>query len=320
MWILPGNKFAAIALTNASSRLSDSIELGEGVSVHPVLPFRLTEDWDDELGTSCAEEIRDADLVFLATRPSDHPEIHDAENAELREVVGRLFRSIALIGVPHFAKATALLGANRNGSIEVRELTPLDPYRHDVNDPRGPLMMEEEHFRLAEQIAGALALVATDPEPAFQFKNGLRAFFKGLRDTAGEDRLLQFVRAVDGLLLADIGQGKRLFQHRCQTFCGSSEQIREVLGEIYALRSKAAHARGLEDLYPELDPAAREHQALHRLRQAEALARHAYREILRSPELLEHFRTTEGINAFWCLDDGERARIWKNKIDLLATP
>jgi hypothetical protein len=46
-----------------------------------------------------------------------------------------------------------------------------------------------------------------------------------------------------------------------------------------------------------------------RVRQSDGLARFAYRTVLSSEELIQHFRTDSKIAAFWAKEDGERIKL-----------
>jgi hypothetical protein len=92
----------------------------------------------------------------------------------------------------------------------------------------------------------------------------------------GDDRLHQFVRAVEGVIKPTIGQSRRQFVHRGQVFAGNSETARTLLGELYDLRGLAEHLHRFDAglaAHPQRD---RESISLRRAYQAQLLASHVY--------------------------------------------
>ena len=69
---------------------------------------------------------------------------------------------------------------------------------------------------------------------------GLVTLFNGLRET-GQDRLHQFVRSLEALILPDIGRTEKQFVHRCQTFARAGDDTRDLLVEAFAMRSDTEH-------------------------------------------------------------------------------
>jgi hypothetical protein len=69
---------------------------------------------------------------------------------------------------------------------------------------------------------------------------GLDALLGGLKQT-GQDRLHQFVRSLEALIFPDVGDTKRQFTHRCQTFARAAEDTRSLLQEAFDMRSDIEH-------------------------------------------------------------------------------
>ncbi len=76
-------KFVAIALDDATSHLTDFVDVDKGVFFCPRAPFQVDPQWRKWIGTLRASEFEQANLVLLASRLSGKPQILDDENQEL---------------------------------------------------------------------------------------------------------------------------------------------------------------------------------------------------------------------------------------------
>jgi hypothetical protein len=129
------------------------------------------------------------------------------------------------------------------------------------------------------------------------------------------DRVHQFVRSLEGLIVPGINRTKRDFMHRCQVFCLPSEPARQLLGKLYELRSRVEHLTEWNDLFSGED---KERQIMiqeRMARQVEELARHTFTQILVLPGVLQHFETQQRLNDFWKLRDDERGQVFSNRLD-----
>ena len=135
----------------------------------------------------------------------------------------------------------------------------------------------------------------------------------------GCDRLHQFVRWLEGLVLPLRGRTKKHFAHRCQTFAGAGEATRNLLSEAYDLRSATEHLHPPEEaLQRDYPPGRREDVCLQRTRQMQRLACHAYSRLLREPVLRRrYFRTDDELGAFWKLPDDRRRELWGPALDIV---
>ncbi len=81
--ISSNSKFVAIALDDATSHLTDIVDVDEGVFFCPRAPFQVDPQWRKWIGTLRASEFEQANLVLLASRLSGKPQVLDDENQEL---------------------------------------------------------------------------------------------------------------------------------------------------------------------------------------------------------------------------------------------
>jgi hypothetical protein len=140
----------------------------------------------------------------------------------------------------------------------------------------------------------------------------------GLQEYYGQERLHQFVRALEALILPQAGSTHRQFVHRCQTFTVANQDHAVILNEMFAMRSAVEHLHespsALEQQYA--DEQQRMRIAERRTRQAEALATWVYRRLLDDATLRAEFETDMTIGAFWQRPDHERKAIWGASLDL----
>ena len=126
------------------------------------------------------------------------------------------------------------------------------------------------------------------------------------------ERLHQYARCIDGLILPDAGK------RRSNSRAGANSswpRHHDVMGEIYDIRSADEHlheSRHLEGF----DRATRLE-----LLKNEALAEHAARtsltRIIGDAKLWTHFANTPALGAFWSLPAADRRAIWGDPVDLM---
>lgn len=84
--ILQGEKFAVLALSSAWTRgVTSPANLAGGLWVLTAPPVDVGDVWREWLGSIRADEIADANLWFLAKRPSETPGVLDQENEDLKD-------------------------------------------------------------------------------------------------------------------------------------------------------------------------------------------------------------------------------------------
>jgi hypothetical protein len=175
-----------------------------------------------------------------------------------------------------------------------------------------------ERLEKAASLQQILAHMETFPDAFKRFKKGWQASMEGLQKHTGAQRIHQFVRALEALIMPRIGKTKNDFVHRCQTFAKASQNTRQTLEQAFDLRSMEEHLNEW-DTAGSLPNDTRENTeilALHRTRQMEQLMRFAYTRILEDATLREHFSTETKQQAFWSLQDGQRTNLWGKQLDL----
>jgi hypothetical protein len=143
--------------------------------------------------------------------------------------------------------------------------------------------------------------------------------FKGLQAT-GQDRLHQFVRSLEALILPDVGSAKKPLMHRGQTFALAGHGTPLPLQEANDMCCDTEHLHAWDRAVQNYPADQREDVCWHRTRHMEHLACDAYARLLRDAALREHFRTDATIASFWKLADDTSRSTWGTPLDIVADP
>jgi hypothetical protein len=139
---------------------------------------------------------------------------------------------------------------------------------------------------------------------------GVNILFNELQQQPGQDRLHQFVRSLEALILPDVGNTKHQFAHRCQTFARGCADTRATLLENLDMRSDTEHLQSWDRTVQGYPTDQRENVCWQRTRQIEHLAGDVYSRLLCEAALRDHFRTDDALAAFWKMREGERHALW----------
>lgn len=290
------------------------MQVADGLFFLPQLPFEVDSMWQRWLGTLRSDEIAKANLVLLATAPSTSPGILDAENKSLEETVLKMLYSLLMLGVPGYRDMNVLNGANHETQISVRQVARMPTFY--VGAGNSPYEVNDNAVTEAGRIFASIRTIYSTPGKFIQVRRGLKAFQHALAEANDYDRLHQFIRSIDALLMTEKGKGAKQFKHRCRTFVQNSSQSGQVLESMYELRGRVEHLTDWNDLFPEATAQGRLSATNRRTRQAEELSRHIYREVLTVPTLLSIFDDVDSIADFWRLADHQKALLWPNKFDV----
>jgi len=313
-----GYKFACIALENAGieRQLRDPIDLGDGRLILFEPPFPLAEPWRTWLGSIRAETMERVSLTLFVYAPSRIPTILDAENEALKQIVLTFCYAVFLVEVFHHDGGMILTGANVEGNVTVRQVSQLEPlYR-----PNGVLAepLDRQALMDAARIADGMRIVHDGLGHHERLRKGFHAWIRGLMEYNGDERLHQFIRAVEAAVMPPKGKSTSVFAHRCQLFAGNTASNKALLGELYELRNTAEHHNTFAQVLTAYQPEHHEQTELRRTYQAQALASDVYRRIFLDPQLQASFATDTDIAAFWAMSWAQQTLAWGNPIDLEA--
>ena len=131
-----------------------------------------------------------------------------------------------------------------------------------------------------------------------------------------ETRMRHFVRSIQALIRPAIGKTRSHFVHRGQLFVGSSNDMSELLGDLYDLRSCAEHMNDIHDLYAGLSDAEIEKRTAIGSFQSEVIANYVYRHAFENPDILENLISDSSIQTFWDKPAKEQKKIWGKPINI----
>ncbi len=314
--LLPGDKFAALALRNASTEYFArklELDLGDGLWAVNTAPVDVGATWREWIGSIHAREIADSNLWLVAKKPSQTPDILDQENHDLRAIVWQWFMGLLLIGSPSYDGSYLLDGAHSSRGQEIRQYSPVQQCL--VSEGPTHLTVAEAHLRLGRRIGASLSGVFASGRH-LRVRRGLRVFFDGLQSTITVARLHHSIRSIEALVNPRIARTKRDMIHRCQTFTGRSAAAADVLEDCYELRSREEHLWDWEDALSSVTSVKDKHTTMiRRVRQGEALARYVYARILTSASHMADFADS-GIDRFWALPEHVRLARWGAPLDI----
>jgi hypothetical protein len=313
----PNSKFALLAVENVYTETNGTHRrLADGTWILPSVPLSDLGVWRAWIGSIAAERLAGANLVLLREETDARPDIVDAVHHKLDDDLTRLFYLLQLADVLEYDNAESLLGSSVNGQQRVRTMSNLRRFLPSKGYSRQPATVA----RFEEAIAlrtGARGLEVSGS--ADRIVRGMNVLFDGLAQNTGQERLHEFVRSLEALIIPDQGKTKKQFVHRCQTFTAGSE-VETVLAEAFDMRSDTEHLHDWQRSLEKYKPVDRENIACLRTRQMERLATTAYAAIFKTPTVRQHFASEASQSAFWQLSEAERQVIWGKPIDLAAEP
>lgn len=311
-WLQKGEKYALIAM-DVHSTPGIRVELpGVDVQILSDLGVQMPDHWREWLGTMRAEEMEGCNLFILAKSDHSPPGVLDGENDELMRKVWNTYIGL-LVELP-FAPAHApirLSGGMDRDEVDIRQQADIDiPIRGLVS---GHPRIEATHLRSALTMGQALSSLR-DPlrtGRSWRLIRTLTIFVDACTTSMMLDRIHQFCRCIEGLILPAEGRTKRDFKVRTELFVGPSHH--DLIGEIYDVRSAVEHLH--DDKYLHGFDRARmlrlvEHEAI-----LASLCRACLRRILSNPSILPHFANESALGAFWALSHQERQGIWGSPVD-----
>lgn len=260
------------------------------------------------------ERLENSNLIMIASEGSANPQVLDEHHKKLKKRLSQTFCLLQLSGVIEYEGANLLCGSFFDGKSEIRQMSEFPFFYQTMGYSRTPVTIER--LEKAVQLRKSLDEMDSSPNDFKRLKWGWRVLMDGLQKEHSDERIHQFVRSLEALILSEVGKTKRQFTHRCQTFAKASTHTKQILEEAFELRSMTEHLNAWEqavESYPEDD---REMVALHRTRQMEQLATFAYSHILESCTIRKHFITEMKQREFWKLSDNTRRNIWGMQLDL----
>jgi hypothetical protein len=311
-WIAEGEKYALVGLSVEVEQNAPKGLIAPGLWVVNRPQFQVPSHWKEWLGTIRAEEVEAANLFLLSKIKSERPDVLDGENQSLQHLVSLFYVGLMLASTfSTVHKPVILTGSRRHGEVDIRQQGEFEiPIPCEFR--RYPALTADD-IEMGARIAGKFRTIEEAPLPGghWRFFRVLRLYqeTRATRDIL--ERLHQYSRCIDGLILPSVGETKRQFKSRTELFIGPRHH--DLMGEIYDVRSAVEHLhenRYLEGFNREVRLDLLKKEAI-----VEHIARTSISQIIESPALWRHFSNTASLGAFWSLPDKERKKIWGEPID-----
>jgi hypothetical protein len=315
-WLGDGEKYALLGLNLKSDQAGFASEqLSPELGVLSRAAFKVPLHWREWLGSIRAEEVEDCDLFILSKQKSKQPSVLDGENQSLQARVWAFYRGLLLTS--RFApahKPVVLTGSREDNEIGARQIQDLEAPVSCVF--RGYPEVTQEELRQAARLAleiGKLGATAKGDSHWRLFRVlSLYVSTRPERDLL--DRLHQYARCVDGLVLTRPGRGADDFKSRTELFIGAGHD--DVMGAIYADRSSIEHLH--EDRLLEPFDRTKRLEIVRKEAVIEHIARSALHRIVLNESLWQHFANRRGLEAFWALAPDAQRAIWGEPVNPLA--
>jgi hypothetical protein len=315
-WIADREKYALVGLSvNVDSDIPQGL-IAPRLWVFTDTRFEFPPHWKEWLGTTRAEEVESSNLFLLSKMASEQPGVLDGESRELQHLVSLFY--IGLLLSSTFSTAhnpVVLTGSRREGEVDVRQQSDFETPVPCEFRPYPAVTAAE--IETAARLAGKIRTIEKTP-----LNGGHWRFFRVLhlyqQTRATRDileRLHQYSRCIDGLILPDAGKTKQQFKSRTELFIGPRHH--DLMGDIYDVRSAVEHLhenKYLGEFNREVRLDLLKKEAI-----VEHMARTCLNRIVDNKALWPHFANTTSLAAFWALPDAERKRIWGDPIDPMTS-
>ncbi|MGA7864987.1 MAG: hypothetical protein WCA23_13535, partial [Stellaceae bacterium] len=271
IWIDDGEKYGLVGLSVKVEGHIAQGRISPNLWVLADTTFNVPTNWQEWLGSIRAREVENCNLFLLSKQPSSTPGILDAENQKLEQLVWNFY--VGLLLASTFApahKPVMLTGSRRAGEIDIRQQKDLDSPIPCLFRPYPPVLARD--IQLAAQLGENLDALATAPLPDGHWRlfRTLHVYTEARTNSEIVDRLHQYSRCIDGLILPDAGKTKQQFRSRTEVFIGASHH--DMMGEIYDVRSAVEH--------------------LHENRYLEGFDRATRLDLLKKEAIVEHISRT----------------------------
>jgi hypothetical protein len=313
VWIADGEKYALVGLKVKLDGALPSERIAPNLWALTTTTFEVPSEWREWLGSIRANEVADCNLFLVSKLASATPDILDGENQALQLHVWHFYVGLLLLSMFSPSHEPVMLtGTRRDGAIGIRQKKDLELPVPQVFRPYPPVVAADVVLaaRLAQKLG---AMPATVPGGLWRFFRTLHIYVETRAIGDLLDRIHQYCRCIDGLILPAIGKTKQQFKSRTELFVGPGHH--DLMGGLYDIRSHVEHLhenRYLETFDREVRLDLVEKEAI-----VEFIARRALARIVSRDVLWQHFGNTAGLEKFWALTPTERRRIWGDPIDPL---
>jgi hypothetical protein len=242
------------------------------------------------------------------------PSTVDADNQLLQRRVADWYMGLMLV-TKFFQSDDPFIasGICQNSEIDIRQFQPLEPSSRTIVD-NYPSISKEDLTRAAS-IGARLESFKGPWQPShWRLLRCLGIYQSARCDRDVLNRIHQFTRCIEGLIVPNQGETRKQFKRRTSIFVGPDHH--DLMGELYDVRSHIEHLH--ENRYLEqFDRSTRI-----RLAELEAVsewvARCSLARILLDPALTAHFGSVDALAQFWARGEAACRTTWGDPLDPLA--
>ncbi|MES1189894.1 MAG: hypothetical protein ABUS47_02320 [Steroidobacter sp.] len=313
-WISDGEKYASICLEVKLDNNFSSIEFSLDRWALSEVSFEIPVHWKEWLGSIHSEELKASNFFLLSKLRSSTVGVLDDENQILQKRVWNFY--VGLLLCSNFSPANEpvlITGSCQDGAIGIRQHQSLDspvstiihlyPTIHVTDITSGALLGENLERIGSAPISGGY----------WRLCSILRIYVEARATPSIIDRIHQYCRCIDGLILPEVGKTQKQFKSRTEIFIGSNHH--RLMGEVYDVRSAVEHLH--ENLYLENFDRATRLELARKEAIIEYIARTSIARIISNEKLWSHFSNADALKVFWDLPFDERKKIWGDPVDPL---
>jgi hypothetical protein len=312
-----GAKFSCVVSEYArfNANLADDLDLGNGLWAVFRFPFDLGGHWREWLGSVRSDWIQRSNFLLFAVGMEGDPNILDNGNETLKDRVFGFLYGLHMQETVDLGHKVLLRGAHTENGIDIRSASDISA----LYTPRGAhtIPIARNQLEVAAAVESGLRTILYG-QSYHRLRRGFYAWTQGLMQYRGDQRLHQFVRSVEAIVKPEAGRNLRLFAHRGQLFAGTNAEAKDLLEELYELRSCAEHMNDFVQVLNGYPADERDQIGSLRAFQAERLAGSVYTRLLTTAALLPSFADDDSINEFWREEWAMQRDRWGAPIDLLA--
>ena len=316
MWIADGEKYALVGLEVKLEGPPPPEQIAPNLWVLTDTTFEVPSEWQEWLGSVRADEVAACNLFLVSKLASKTPGVLDGENQSLERLVQHFYVGLLLsVMFSPSHKPVLLTGARRNGATGVRQQMDLDIPASQVFRPYPPVVADD--IQLAAQLAQKLDAMLPESLPGqlLRLLRTLHIYVETRTDENLLDRIHQYCRCIEGLILPAIGKTKRHFKSRTELFIGPGHH--DLMGELYDIRSDVEHLH--ENSYLETFDRNVRLDLVKKEAIVEYIARTALARIISQEALWQHFGNSSALAKFWALSPGKRREIWGPSVDPMVS-
>lgn len=313
-WVQDGEKFALIGLDVRVEKSFEPVVLGDNLTAISGAQFSVPQHWQEWLGTIRVDELRNCPLFLVASAPAREPGVLDGQSKLLTKQVHDWF--IGLVLSADFISASGdsflAVGSRTDDEVEVRQFGPIKAPTHSVVRSDRPISAGD--VLLAKKVAEGLGeLTGSKREVVWRLSRCLQIYLDARSEPNMLDRVHQFVRCIEGLIVPDQGKTRSHFKSRTELFVGSGRH--ELMGRIFDLRSDVEHMHEYKHLTEYIREKRIEIAKLEAI--GEWISRTCLQRILLGSDLIRTFGNISSLASFWSLSKEMREHLWGPPIDPL---